>query len=155
MGRFMVAACLVLSLSCTHGVSVFFPVCEEKALQSREPRPVLRCEMADYPEERRIELLLTNPLKDGICLDEAFWPNEGGVMGFSEWAPVLVVAGSRFHLLPDDPGYPPGCNKYIAPGETARASLRYAQFGLPEALVDVEKRLEFAPIAYLCKKVPP
>jgi hypothetical protein len=141
---------VVGAMSCVSQMNI--PQGEYQELDAAEPLITMQFTFKDLLSERRIELSLTNNLRDGVCLLPQFWPNQGGVIGQSPWPPVLLVNGQRFPIEIDDPGYCPGCAQFVAPGETVYAYLSYKQFHLPDELASAEKQCEFTPKAFRCKR---
>jgi len=108
----------------------------------------------DIPEERRIEITYHNDLKDTLCLSPETWPNEAGKINQASEYVFLVIDGRRFPIVDFNTGYCPeadGCALYVSPGQETSASISYSDFNVPKDLENLEKELEFSPVAFKCR----
>jgi hypothetical protein len=112
----------------------------------------IRYEFVDIPSERRVELHFRNYFGDSVCLSPEFWPNEAGKINQASGAVFLLIGTQRFTIEQFNTGYCRGCSLRIAPDESVTASIRYESFGVPDSLVNEEKRIEFVPKAYRCRR---
>ena len=106
--------------------------------------------LVDLPEERRIELSYRNDREDAVCLVPQFWPNQAGKIDNASDEVFLVVGDQRFAIEEFNTGYCPACYLRVEPAETVRATIGYNSFGIPDYLVNEEKRLEFTPMGARC-----
>jgi hypothetical protein len=107
----------------------------------------------DIPQEHRIELKYHNDSQRSVCLFPEAWPNSAGKIKQASKVMFLVIDGERFPVADFDTGYcPEGCATPVAPGEEVTASIPYGDFGVPDRLVGKEKKLEFAPVAFFCRR---
>ena len=111
----------------------------------------IRYEFVDIPSERRIELHFRNDLGDSVCLVPEFWPNQAGKINQASGTVFLLIGTQRFPIEEFNTGYCRDCALRIAPDESVTASIRYESFGVPDSLVNEEKRIEFSPKAFRCR----
>ena len=100
-----------------------------------------------------LELRYRNSSSRLMCLSTGHWPNEAGKFNQASDLVFLVIDGKRYPIEDFNTGYCiGGCPTYVEPGEEVKAFVPYRDFGLPEALIDKPKTLEFSPRAYACKR---
>ena len=149
MSRVCLALVIILTASCVKTPSPF-PIYD--AIDVSEGMFPVHYEFVDMPAERRIEVSFCNTLRQAVCLKSHNWPGQGGVMDEGSNGMTLIIGQQRFEIEKATPEFCPGCAKYVTPGETLRASIPYESFHLPDTLVNKEKKLEFVPKAYRCRK---
>jgi hypothetical protein len=135
MNRLLFALVALLGIGCAASTGLF----------------PIRYEFVDIPSERRIELHFRNDLGHFVCLSPEFWPNQAGKINQASGAVFLLVGTQRFPIEDFNTGYCRDCALRIAPDESVTASVRYESFGVPDSLVNEEKRIEFLPKAYRCR----
>ncbi len=112
----------------------------------------IKYDYVDVPAERRIEVTYRNFTGVAMCLLPEHWPNQAGKINQASDIVFLVVGQERFPIENFNTGYcPQGCATRVAPGEKISSSIPYADFSLPERLMDAPKALEFSPKAFACK----
>jgi hypothetical protein len=105
----------------------------------------------DAPDEGRVYLAVHNDSGKQLCLDQANWPDRGGVIDTARDRASLEVDGLNYPMTDLDAGYCPGCQTKVLPNGTARAFVNYSDFALPEVLRFRQKRLRFQPVAFPCR----
>jgi hypothetical protein len=136
MNRLLLALVALLGVSCVASTVLFS----------------IEYEFFDIPSERRIELRFRNDLRESVCLLPEFWPNQAGKIDQASGEVFLLIGAQRFPIEEFNTGYCPDCPLRIGPDESVTAFIPYESFGVPDSLVNEEKRLEFFPQAYRCKE---
>lgn len=107
----------------------------------------------DVPAKRQVEVTYRNNEQVPMCLLPEHWPNPAGKINQASDSVALVVGSERFPIANFNTGYcPDGCATRVAPGEQVSRAIPYSDFALPERLVDSQKTLEFAPMAFACNR---
>jgi hypothetical protein len=118
---------------------------------SRSALMPIKFEYRDDPGGRRVELTYLNSSRYAMCLLPEHWPNSAGKINQASDIVFLVVGQERFPIENFNTGYcPKGCATRVVPGAQVSASIAYADFGLPDRLINAEKSLEFSPVAFKC-----
>jgi hypothetical protein len=111
----------------------------------------IKFEYQDDPGGKRVKVTYLNSSRYAMCLLPENWPNTAGKINQASDIVFLVVGKERFPIENVNTGYcPKGCATRVAPGTQVSASIAYADFGLPDRLINAQKSLEFSPVAFKC-----
>jgi len=113
-------------------------------------------EVADIPEQRRIEITYVNTFESSVCLLPEFWPNPAGKFGGEPETLFLIANAKRYPAKAYNPGYcvarkSGDCSTVVAPGAQLKVSMPYEEFELPESALLAPKSVELPLKVFKCR----
>ena len=149
--RFQPTFCVTFLRSLSIALSAIFVVACATSISTVRAATSFPLEyvLSDKPDLGKLEVRFTNLTKRAVCLGPENWPQNGRLL--NDGKGVSVEVGGKIFFLKPEQDYCPKCSVRVEPGQALDGLFRYSSFNLPPQFAPLPKKLNFAPVGFLCR----